>query len=206
MLQEYLQNRTSAGATRWGTHLHRLRFTPRLVIQVNCTLDRIRDHALRRAAHADRRAQEPHMRRGGAGHRTDHTELTLNSNLRLSAKEAQLTMRSSDAFPSKFLKSADVKAKPLIAVISYLAFESVGQDKKQKPVLFLETSKPMVVNRTNFEELEAAFGDSDEWPGQKVKIFCAPTTFGGKRVDGIRVEAIVPKPTLKDELNDEAPL
>jgi hypothetical protein len=96
-----------------------------------------------------------------------------------------------------------VKAKPLVAVISYLAFESVGQDKRQKPVLYFETGKPIVVNRTNFETLEDVFGDSDNWPGHKVKVYCAPTSFQGKRVDGIRVEPIVPKPTLKDEMNDE---
>jgi hypothetical protein len=112
-------------------------------------------------------------------------------------------MKSSEAFPSKYLKSADVKAKPLVAVISYLAFESVGQDKRQKPVLYFETGKPIVVNRTNFETLEDVFGDSDNWPGHKVKVYCAPTSFQGKRVDGIRVEPIVPKPTLKDEMNDE---
>jgi hypothetical protein len=112
-------------------------------------------------------------------------------------------MRSSDVFQSKYLKSADVKAKPLVAVISYLAFESVGQDKRQKPVLYFETGKPIVVNRTNFETLEDVFGDSDNWPGHKVKVYCAPTSFQGKRVDGIRVEPIIPKPALKDEMNDE---
>jgi hypothetical protein len=112
-------------------------------------------------------------------------------------------MRSSDIFQSKFLKSADVKAKPLIAVISYVAFEAVGQDKQQKPVLYFETGKPIVVNRTNFGTIEDAFGDSDDWSGKKVKVYCAPTSFQGKRVDGIRVEPIVPKPALKDELNDE---
>lgn len=40
------------------------------------------------------------------------------------------------------------------------------------------------------------------WPGHKVKVYCAPTTFQGKRVDGIRVEPIVPKPA-RDEMNDE---
>jgi hypothetical protein len=68
---------------------------------------------------------------------------------------------------------------------------------------FEDGVKPMVANRTNFEELEVAFGDSDEWPGQKVKIYCAPTSYQGKRVDGIRVAPIVPKPVLKDELDDE---
>jgi hypothetical protein len=113
-------------------------------------------------------------------------------------------MRTTDVFSSKYLKSADVKTKPKIAVISHLDIEEVGQDKKKKPVLYFEDGvKPMVANRTNFEELEIAFGDSDEWPGQKVKIYCAATTFGGKRVDGIRVEPIVPKPAPKDDLNDE---
>jgi hypothetical protein len=116
-------------------------------------------------------------------------------------------MRTSDAFPSKYLKSSDVKAKQKIAVISHLETEAVGQDKREKPVLYFEDGvKPMVVNRTNFEELEIAFGDSDEWPGQKVKIYCAATTFQGKRVDGIRVEPIAPKPAPKGDLNDEVPL
>ena len=115
-------------------------------------------------------------------------------------------MRSSDVFPSKFLKSSDVKTKPRIATISGLDFEDVGQNKERKPVLSFENGvKPMVINRTNFETLEEAFGDSDSWPGHKVKIFCAPTSYQGKRVDGLRVEAIVPKPALKDDLNDEIP-
>jgi hypothetical protein len=116
-------------------------------------------------------------------------------------------MRASDAFPSNYLKSSDVKAKQKIATISHLETETVGQDKKEKPVLHFENGvKPMVVNRTNFETLEDAFGDSDEWPGHKVKIYSALTSYQGKRVDGIRVEPIVPKPTPKDELNDEVPV
>jgi hypothetical protein len=99
-----------------------------------------------------------------------------------------------------------VKAKPLVAVISYCAFESVGQDKKEKPVIYFESGKPIVCNRTNFEAIEDAFGDSDNWPGHKVKIYCAPTTFQGRRVDGVRVEPIVPKPAPKDDMNDEVTL
>jgi hypothetical protein len=113
-------------------------------------------------------------------------------------------MRSSEAFPSQFLKSSDVKTKHQIATISGLDFQEVGQNKDRKPVLSFENGvKPMVCNRTNFETLEDAFGDSDSWPGHKVKIFCAPTSYQGKRVDGLRVEAFVPKPAAKNELNDE---
>jgi len=114
-------------------------------------------------------------------------------------------MRSNEAYPSKYLKSADVKAKQMIATISQVAMETVGQDKKEKPVIYLETGKPIVCNRTNFEAIEEAFGDSDDWVGKKIKVYCAPTSYQGKRVDGIRIDPIVPKPAPKNDLNDEVP-
>jgi hypothetical protein len=116
-------------------------------------------------------------------------------------------MRTKDLFPSKYLKSEDAKAKQIVALISHLAQELVGQgqDQKKKPVLYLEDQKPIVLNRTNTEVLEEAFGDSDEWPGHKIKIYCVKVDFGGKRVDGLRIEPVVAKPATKDELNDEVP-
>jgi hypothetical protein len=114
-------------------------------------------------------------------------------------------MRTKDLFPSKYLSSADVKAKQIVATISHMKQETVGQgaDQKLKPVLYLEDQKPLVLNKTNTEALEEAFGDSDDWPGHKIKIYCTKTKYAGKAVDGTRVEPVVPKPALKDELNDE---
>jgi hypothetical protein len=117
-------------------------------------------------------------------------------------------MRADQAFPSKYLKSSDVKERPRIAVISHIEQEKVGkgQDAEEKIVLHFEgDAKPMVLNRTNWDTLEEAFGDSDDWTGHRVKIRTARTQFQGKHVDGIRLEAIVPKPALKDDLNDEIP-
>jgi hypothetical protein len=115
-------------------------------------------------------------------------------------------MKSTDAFPSKFMKSADVKTAPMVAIVSYVTQETVGQDKRTKPVIYLEHGKPIVCNKTNFEAIEAAFGDSDNWPGHKIKIYCAATSFQGKRVDGIRIDPIVPKPAPRGgDLNDEVP-
>jgi len=114
-------------------------------------------------------------------------------------------MKTSDAFPSRYLQTATVKVKPIVATISDVEMELVGQgaDQKRKPVLYFEGDiKPMVLNRTNFETLADAFGDSDGWPGHKIKIYAARTQFGGKSMDGIRVEPIVPKPAPKDDLND----
>jgi hypothetical protein len=116
-------------------------------------------------------------------------------------------MRKTEAFPAKFLKSADAKTKPIFATISHMEMELVGQgaDQKKKPVLYLEDRKPMVLNATNWESLEEAFGDSDEWPGHKIKIKCERTQFQGKTTDGLRIEPIIPKPAPKDELDDQAP-
>ena len=116
-------------------------------------------------------------------------------------------MRAKEAFPSTYLKSADVKERPRVAVISHIEREKVGkgQDAEEKYVLHFEDGKPMVLNRTNWDTLEEAFGDSDNWGGHKVKIKCARTKFQGKAVDGIRLDPIVPKPTSNDELDDEVP-
>ena len=88
VLQQRLYHRRGARAPCRQTDLHRLRFAPWLAQQIHCTLDRARDHALRRAEHADRGAQVSHIRRGGARQTPTHTELILNLNLslRLSAK------------------------------------------------------------------------------------------------------------------------
>jgi hypothetical protein len=108
-------------------------------------------------------------------------------------------MHTKDAFPSKFLQSADVKTKPTIAAISHVEMQLIGlgPDQKEKPVLHLDDGKLMVLNRTNFETLEEAFGDSDDWPGHKIKIRCARTSFQGRIVDGLRVEPIGAQPAEK---------
>src|SRR5262245_46658593 len=110
-------------------------------------------------------------------------------------------MRTKDMFPSKYLKSEDAKAKQIVTTISHMEMELVGQgqDQKKKPVLYLEDQKPMVLNRTNTEVLEEAFGDSDDWPGQKIKIRCVKTNYAGKTVDGRRVDPTVSNPALKDD-------
>jgi hypothetical protein len=117
-------------------------------------------------------------------------------------------MRTNEMFPAKFLKSEDAKATPIVATISHVAMELVGQgqDQKKKPVLYLEDQKPMVLNRTNSEVLEEAFGDSEDWPGHKVKIRCERTQFQGKSVDGLRIDPVVVKKPLKEDLNDEIPI
>jgi hypothetical protein len=117
-------------------------------------------------------------------------------------------MRKNDVFPRKYQQAADVKIKPVIATISDVKVEMIGQgaDQKEKPVLYLEDEKPMVLNATNWEVLEDAFGDSDSWSGHKIRIKCARVNFGGKMVDGLRVDPITPTPAPRDDLDDDQPI
>jgi hypothetical protein len=113
-------------------------------------------------------------------------------------------MRANQAFPKRYLASSDVKDRPRIAVISHLAKEEVGKgdDTEEKHVLHFEDGvKPIILNRTNWEVIEDAFGDSDDWPGHKVKIKCGRTLFQGKMTDCLRLEAIAPKPAPKPEVD-----
>jgi hypothetical protein len=65
-----------------------------------------------------------------------------------------MEMRANEAFPSTYLKSSDVKDRPIIATISHIEQVSVGQGKeaKDKFALFFESGKPMVL-----QPLELAF-------------------------------------------------
>jgi hypothetical protein len=110
-----------------------------------------------------------------------------------------------------FASSAPVRARTLARftarTVANTAAGSANPPRngaKTKPVLYLENEKPMVLNASNLEALSDAFGDdTDEWPGHKIKVRCVKTQFQGKTVDGLRVEPIVPKPALKDDLNDQ---
>jgi hypothetical protein len=83
-------------------------------------------------------------------------------------------MRAKDAFPSKYIKAADVKERPSVVVIAHLGQEAVGQgaEQKEKHVLYFESGKPLVLNRINWDTLEEAFGDSIIGPG--IRSRCTP--------------------------------
>jgi hypothetical protein len=127
---------------------------------------------------------------------TNNIQSTFNTNTR------GTRMRAHEAFPSRFLKSVDAKDKPILATITNMKVEAVGQGSEQehKPVLHTEETKPMVLNRTNFEALEDAFGDSNDWPGHKIRIYTTKTRFAGKPVDGLRIEP------MSELFNDSIPL
>jgi hypothetical protein len=104
-----------------------------------------------------------------------------------------------DLYGSQYLAATDLK-KPFTAVVEEINkqdFARQGERQKMKVVLHLKgVKKPIVVNKTNALSLSEQFGkDFDEWIGKRVTVKAEPTTFGGKRVQGLRLYPAVDEDT-----------
>ncbi len=97
-------------------------------------------------------------------------------------------MNIRDAFPSNYLKAAELR-RELTVTIESLALEAVGSD--QKPVLrFKEIAASLVVNRTNAAFLASKFGqETDMWRGKLITLFVVSVPFRGQTVPAIRIKA-----------------
>lgn len=98
-------------------------------------------------------------------------------------------MKSSDIFPSKYLRAAELNGHEPIVTIDRVTTETLGDDSK--PVLyFAGKDKGLVMNKTNWAAVVDITGeeDSDDWKGHKVKLYTAKVDFQGKRVSAIRID------------------
>jgi len=110
------------------------------------------------------------------------------------------------AFPSKWLKAADLKGNKVAVVISGVEMEDVGdKDEGEKPVCYFEgKSKGLVLNKTNSSMIAELCGNSfetDDWIGAKIILFSTKVDYQGRRVDAIRIDPPL-KQTQKTR-NDE---
>jgi hypothetical protein len=95
-------------------------------------------------------------------------------------------VKLSDAFPSNFLKAADLQGRRVIATISHVTFEDIG-----KPVVYFKgKEKGLVLNKTNGNMIAEVTGDddTDNWSGVSIVLYPTRVDFQGKRVDAIRVD------------------
>lgn len=106
-----------------------------------------------------------------------------------------------EAFPSNYLKAADLKGRNALVKMDRADFEMIGDDKKL--ILYFEgKEKGMVLNKTNAGNIAAAYGDdTDDWQGQEIVLFEAMVDFQGKTVPAIRVRA----PQAKDRPARQSP-
>jgi hypothetical protein len=103
-------------------------------------------------------------------------------------------MRISSAFPSEYLKAADLQGRNISVTISHVEMRDVGDDNK--PVLFFQgKDKGVVLNKTNANNIAIAYGDdTEEWVGKEVVLYEAMVDFQGRSVAAIRIRP----PAIKD--------
>lgn len=96
-------------------------------------------------------------------------------------------MNINGAFPSDYLKAADLNGRPFVLKMGNVTLEDIGSDRK--PVLhFQGTEKGLVLNKTNASTISTLYGDeTDEWFGNPIEVYPSETDFQGKRMPCIRV-------------------
>ena len=123
--------------------------------------------------------------------------------------------RVSDMIESKFLKKEDAE-NGLLLTVQAVAQHNVAMDNQPEQMKwcmeFAENPKPLVMNVTNLNMMQAITGsdDSDDWIGRQVVLFNDPTIqYQGKLVGGIRLRALrhqpAPVPVVDDIPDDSIP-
>ena len=108
-------------------------------------------------------------------------------------------MRMNDAFPSKFLKAADLQGQAVKVVIESISFEDIGDDAEKPVMRFRDKAKGLVLNITNAKMIESAYGEEmDNWAGKAIELYPTKTNFRGEIVDCLRVRLEAPPPAAVD--------
>ena len=116
-----------------------------------------------------------------------------------------MTMTDTDDFDalygSKYLGVADLKGatpRRKIGKVEVAELRQKDGSTRKKYVLYFEQEdKALVVNATNAKKLAEAFGkDRTLWPGNWVKLYSEPTSFGpGLRTQPLRKATTPDKPS-----------
>jgi hypothetical protein len=119
-------------------------------------------------------------------------------------------MKISQAFPSDYLKAADLQGQAVTVTMSHVGLEKVGND--QKPILYFQgKDRGLVLNVTNAKKIAEMYGDDTEnWTGGKIVLYEAMVDFKGDTVAAIRVRlgprGVPPKaPAMSPDDNYHAP-
>jgi hypothetical protein len=96
-------------------------------------------------------------------------------------------VRMSEAFPSNWLKAADLAGHSVKVVVDRVVIEDIGDN--EKPVMYFQgKQKGVVLNKTNANMIVEYYGDETAgWVGKEIELYPDKVGFQGKIVDCIRV-------------------
>jgi hypothetical protein len=103
-------------------------------------------------------------------------------------------VKISAAFPSEYLKAADLGGHNVRVLIDRVEMRDVGDD--HKPVLFFQgKERGLVLNKTNANNIVVLYGDdTEEWRLKELVLYEAIVDYQGRSVPALRVRG----PTAKD--------
>lgn len=96
-------------------------------------------------------------------------------------------MNINTAFPSTYLKAADLQGRAVKVTIKDCVIQPL--DDGDKPLLtFVGKDRGLILNKTNAGMLAAVLGDeTDHWRGKRIELYPDKTMFSGRMVECIRV-------------------
>jgi len=99
-------------------------------------------------------------------------------------------MKLNDAYPSRFMKVADLNGKEVAVSISSVEREKITDD--QKLVCYFKGQlKALVLNKTNALSIEEIAGtdETDDWTNVRIVLYPSTVFFNGSKVPCVRVKA-----------------
>jgi hypothetical protein len=103
-------------------------------------------------------------------------------------------MKMSEAFPSKWLKAADLAGDTPVTIKGFKQGKPYDDGKPAYELSFVELDKTLGLNRTNWKTIEKLHGeDTDDWTGKRITVYPTEVEFQGEQIMGIRVRLTVPK-------------
>jgi hypothetical protein len=100
-------------------------------------------------------------------------------------------MNIDEAFPSKYVKSSDLKGREITVIIERADIEKVGDDRKLV-LYFQNKEKGLICNKTNATMIADLYGnDTDQWIGREIVLHPARVMFQQRMVDAVRVKGPV---------------
>lgn len=100
-------------------------------------------------------------------------------------------MRVSETYGGNTLTAEDMPNDGMRVTIRRVimkTFEDNGRERDKLVLHFEETTKSLVLNKTNADIITEMYGDeTDDWEGQAIDLYRTKVEFNGKRVPAIRV-------------------
>lgn len=98
-------------------------------------------------------------------------------------------MNINEAFPSKYLKAADLEEGGKHVTITSVVEEEVGRDREMRPIMYFEgEEKGIVLNKTNATNIAKMYGyETEDWVGKRVLLGTAWVDFQGQSTESIRI-------------------